>query len=416
MTQALFATRRVKQGGRVRGPIVQTGPFGAQLHASDYVAEGVPLVLIRNIRDDMSLDTEEMPRVREEDAERLKDYRVRAGDVIVSRVGTLDRIAPVTPAEAGVLISGQTLRVRAASWNARFMAYALKTPVIQFQISQESLGSTRESISTEVLANVSLPCPPIPAQDAIAAFLDRETTHIDALISQKERLFALLEEKRQASIEWLLFSGEQPSGDGIRLRRVLEQVRLPIEVKPDQEYREIGVRSHGRGVFHKEALRGEVLGEKQVFRVIPDSLVFNIVFAWEGATAVTSSSEEGFIASHRFPMFRPVRGRCHLEFMKHFFVSGPGRKLVELHSPGSAGRNRTLDRDGLLREVVQLPPLAEQEAVVRRIQEVKEKTERFTGLLTRSITLLRERRQSLITAAVTGQLNSSAYMPPEASA
>jgi type I restriction enzyme S subunit len=74
--------------------------------------------------------------------------------------------------------------------------------------------------------------------------------------------------------------------------------------EPDAEYRQIGIRSHGKGIFHKEAVRGSQLGEKRVFWCQPGSLAFNIVFAWEQAVALVSENEERMIASHRFPMYK----------------------------------------------------------------------------------------------------------------
>ena len=72
------------------------------------------------------------------------------------------------------------------------------------------------------------------------------------------------------------------------LGSVLERVSLPVDVDPTKEYREIGIRSHGKGIFHKPSVTGESLGEKRVFWVVPDTLVLNIVFAWEQAVAITS--------------------------------------------------------------------------------------------------------------------------------
>lgn len=85
------------------------------------------------------------------------------------------------------------------------------------------------------------------------------------------------------------------------LGSVLNRVTLPVAVDLSREYREIGIRSHGKGIFHKSPVTGESLGDKRVFWVVPDALVLNIVFAWEQAVAVTSSQEAGMIA-HRDQM------------------------------------------------------------------------------------------------------------------
>lgn len=144
---------------------------------------------------------------------------------------------------------------------------------------------------------------------------------------------------------------------------LIDRVALPVEVDPSETYREIGVRSHGKGIFHKEEAPGSVLGEKRVFAVVPDALVLNIVFAWEQAVAVTTQADAGFIASHRFPMFRPKPGKADLAFLYRFFMTKKGKALLELASPGGAGRNKTLGQQEFLKLKTPAPTLPEQEKI-----------------------------------------------------
>jgi type I restriction enzyme S subunit len=95
----------------------------------------------------------------------------------------------------------------------------------------------------------------------------------------------------------------------------VKRYNKPVTVEPDRMYRQIGVRSHGKGIFHKEPVTGKSLGDKRVFWVHPHAFVVNIVFGWEQAVALTSTAEDGFIASHRFPMFVPVENRTDLNFL-----------------------------------------------------------------------------------------------------
>jgi type I restriction enzyme S subunit len=138
-------------------------------------------------------------------------------------------------------------------------------------------------------------------------------------------------------------------------------------VDPSATYREIGLRSFGRGVFHKEPVTGRDLGDKQVFSIEPGDLVLSIVFAWEGAVAIVGETERGFIASHRFPTFRVDETAVDLSYIRWFLLSGRGLHLLNEHSPGAAGRNRTLDRQALLSERIKLPTLADQRDIARRL-------------------------------------------------
>lgn len=157
----------------------------------------------------------------------------------------------------------------------------------------------------------------------------------------------------------------------VRLGDVLEPVPRPVEVDPAGEYREIGIRSHGRGLFHKEPVYGAALGDKKVFWVKPGDFVLNIVFAWEGAVGIVSEAEAGMIGSHRFPTFRPDAARVETRFLLHYFRTKEGLSSLLRVSPGGAGRNRTLSRKAFLNLDVPVPSLTEQRSVVQRLEELE---------------------------------------------
>jgi type I restriction enzyme S subunit len=176
------------------------------------------------------------------------------------------------------------------------------------------------------------------------------------------------------------------SGDWIKadVDWFLQKSSKPVIVQSGQTYQEIGVRSHGKGIFHKVADVGESLGDKRVFWVLPNALVLNIVFAWEQAVALTSEREAGFIASHRFPMFIPRENRADTRFARDFFLRPRGKWLLELASPGGAGRNKTLGQSNFAELPVCWPTQAEQ----RKIAD-------FLGSVDERIKLLQRRRDAL---------------------
>lgn len=161
----------------------------------------------------------------------------------------------------------------------------------------------------------------------------------------------------------------------VALGEVLDHVARPVDVIADVEYRQIGIRSHGRGIFHKEPVTGLQLGEKRVFWVEPGDFVLNIVFAWEGAVAVVGSNDAGMIGSHRFPTFRADPPRLEAMFLLWYFRTPRGLELLGRVSPGGAGRNRTLSRAAFLEQSVPLPPLAEQRRIVAKIEHLAAKVE-----------------------------------------
>lgn len=171
----------------------------------------------------------------------------------------------------------------------------------------------------------------------------------------------------------LRFPGFVEPWSPVSMDDALKRVSEAVEVDPTETYREIGVRSHGRGVFHKDPLLGEELGNKRVFRVVPNALVLNIVFAWEQAVAMTSDEEEGFIASHRFPMFLANKEKAHLPFVHRFLLTRLGKNLLELASPGGAGRNKTLGQNEFLKLKAIMPKPNEQEKIADFLDTVDAK-------------------------------------------
>jgi type I restriction enzyme, S subunit len=77
-------------------------------------------------------------------------------------------------------------------------------------------------------------------------------------------------------------------------------IRRSVEVNPESVYPELGIRSFGNGTFHKPALSGLELGGKRIFKIEAGDLLFNNVFAWEGAIAVVKREDGGRFGSHRF--------------------------------------------------------------------------------------------------------------------
>ena len=143
----------------------------------------------------------------------------------------------------------------------------------------------------------------------------------------------------------------------------LSRAERPVEVKPNELYTQIGIRSHGKGLFYKEPVTGAALGNKAVFWIEPDCFIVNIVFAWEQAIGKTKQSEVGMIGSHRFPMYRPVNDRVDIDYLISYFLTKRGTDILEAASPGGAGRNKTLGQDSFLKSKIILPPIEEQQKI-----------------------------------------------------
>ncbi|MCC5906734.1 MAG: restriction endonuclease subunit S [Balneolaceae bacterium] len=164
--------------------------------------------------------------------------------------------------------------------------------------------------------------------------------------------------------------------------QLLNIVSKRVDINPDTEYQEIGIRSHGKGIFYKDPVLGKELGNKRVFWIVKDAFILNIVFAWEQAIAKTTSKEVGLIASHRFPMYRPKKDAAYLDFIHYFFLTNRGKYLLEMASPGGAGRNKTLGKTRFMELSFRVPNAKEQKKVAhflstvdKKIQQLKRKKE-----------------------------------------
>ena len=147
----------------------------------------------------------------------------------------------------------------------------------------------------------------------------------------------------------------------IKLKNVLTRHSNVVNKDPNESYYQIGIRSHGKGIFYKEPEKGREIGDKRIFWIVPNCLIINIVFAWERAVAKTTNKELGMVASHRFPMYKVNENS--LDYVLHYLLTEKGEKLLKMASPGGAGRNKTLNQEDFLNSKIFLPSFKEQEKI-----------------------------------------------------
>ena len=151
---------------------IQTGPFGSQLHASDYVDEGIPSIMPANIGDNR-ISEEGIARITTEDADRLSKYLVQDGDIVYSRRGDVEKCALVRKHEDGWLCGTGCLRVRPGNGvvDPLFCSYVLSHPESREWISRHAVGATMPNLNTQILSEVPFLLPALPEQKAIAHIL-----------------------------------------------------------------------------------------------------------------------------------------------------------------------------------------------------------------------------------------------------
>jgi type I restriction enzyme S subunit len=171
---------------------IQTGPFGSQLHNSDYVSIGTPILTVEHLGENRILH-ENLPRVTEGDRQRLSRYSIKKGDIIFSRVGSVDRRALVREAEDGWLFSGRCLRVRPDpdKLDSVYLSYIMGLPSFKEYIRKIAVGATMPSINTEILSDIPICYPPLPTQHTIACILGSLDDKIELNRQMNETLEAM---------------------------------------------------------------------------------------------------------------------------------------------------------------------------------------------------------------------------------
>ena len=175
---------------------IQTGPFGSQLHQCDYVDVGTPCIMPTNIGTHLDIKPEGIAHVKEEDVIRLNKHCVKAGDIIYSRRGDIEKCAFISLREEGWLCGTGCLRIRINSKNVNphFIAYQLSTKESKKWIVGNAVGTTMLNLNTGILKELPLLMPDRLLQDSVVTILKS----LDDKIEVNKRINENLEQQAQA--------------------------------------------------------------------------------------------------------------------------------------------------------------------------------------------------------------------------
>ncbi|CFL01684.1 restriction endonuclease subunit S [Burkholderia pseudomallei] len=292
-------------------------------------------------------------------------YRVRAGNFIYSRLFAFEgSYGLVDDAFDGSFVSNEypSFSIDRSRLEPRFLKAYFQVPNVWHAIAMGSkgVGSRRVRVQPDKVLAHCMPLPPLTEQQALVAHLDalaartqQVEAHLDAVERDAEHLLAL--HFRDAIAEAPL----RPMAE------VAPLVRREQPIDLDGRYPELGIRSFGKGTFHKPPLSGGEVGTKRLYRIEPGDLLFSNVFAWEGAIAIAQPADAGRFGSHRFITCRADPELTSAEFLRYYFLTDEGMLKIGEASPGGAGRNRTLGLEKLTAIEVPMPSLATQQVFDR---------------------------------------------------
>ncbi|MFN3723670.1 MAG: restriction endonuclease subunit S [Paracoccaceae bacterium] len=277
-------------------------------------------------------------------------------------------------------------------------------------------GSTFLELSGDQLAAFRVPLPPLPEQTAIAAFLDRETAKIDALVAEQRRLIDLLREKRQAVISHAVTKGLNPNAplkpSGIdwlgNVPEGWEVVKLSAYFKASKG---------PRGQTLTKEYCGQCPGEYPVYSGQTDSLGVmgsiddfdfdagdeGVLFSTTvGAKAMTVSHILGkFSLSQNCMIISPISDAIRPRFYFHHFqpLFSYCRSQIPDHMQPS------FRMSDLYQFKIALPPKADQDEIASNLDALSAEFDQLIGVAYSAISLMQERRAALISAAVTGKID-----------
>ena len=173
---------------------IQTGPFGSQLHKEDYVETGTPIVTVEHLGNRVFTE-QNLPRVSGSDKARLIKYTLSTGDIVFSRVGSVDRCSYVDKSHDGWMFSGRCLRVRPTELvDSLYLYYYFCLEETKQFVRNIAVGATMPSINTKLLGEVEIALPDLNNQKRIAAVL----SSLDDKIENNQKLNDNLQQQAAA--------------------------------------------------------------------------------------------------------------------------------------------------------------------------------------------------------------------------
>jgi type I restriction enzyme, S subunit len=383
---------------------------------------------------DSSGKINEITEYRFEDAPSRARRIVRDGDIIISTVRTyLQAIAPIDSPPDNLIVSTgfAVVRSKRERLDASYCKYALLTPEFIGEVVSRSVGISYPAINASDLGNIEVCIPPLSKQRQIAEYLDRETAKIDALIAAKKRLLELLAEKRRSLITHAVTrglkadvpmqdSGIKSLGD-IPAHWNIEHLKyhlFNIEQGWSPQSDNFPADLDEWGVLKVGAVNGWDFNSNENKRIPPE---LEIPLEYEirsgdilvsrantpelvGSASLVKEVRSKLILCDKLYRLIPQGNRLLPEYLVFYLRSSSSRFEFERDASGSSSSMQNISQGTLANLWIPIPPVDEQIQMVTYIKNKLSLIEKLETTARQVIALLQERRTSLISAAVTGQL------------
>ncbi|PRP99655.1 restriction endonuclease subunit S [Enhygromyxa salina] len=347
-------------------------------------------------------------------AESLDGYkRCRSGDLVINTMWAWMGALAVTHVSGIVSPSYHVYRPKSANIHSRFFNYFFRTAGYITEITRNSRGVWTSRLRLYPSDFLDLECfvPPLAVQRAIADFLDRKTAAIDVLIEKKERLIALLAEKRAALIHDRLSNIKHSPTKLSYLVDLLHGFAyssdsyIYSEAEPDSTRLLRGINiSPGATRWKDVVFLPNLDFSSDIYSLRPGDLVLGLDRPWIGSGLRLAEIDETdcpALLVQRVARIRPLSALCK-RYLTYTLLWSPFRAHIEPETTGVSVPH--ISPTQILSYKIPLPSRDEQRSIAEQLDSKTSQLRSMSEKLVMSVAKLKEYRQSLITAAVTGQL------------
>ncbi|MHA5047165.1 restriction endonuclease subunit S [Streptomyces sp. SD15] len=391
------------------------GPFGSSLTSSHYSDEGARVIRLGNIGAAHFKDGD-AAYIPLEYFKHLRQHEVSPGDLIIAGLGDTNHPvgrACVAPAHLGLaIVKADCFRARLDEdrLSHRYAAWALSSSFVSSQVQTLTRGSTRARINLDVAREIQVPTPSLLEQRRIADFLDAETARIDRLAEWRARQVELLRTSEKSVISELI---ESNSGTPTRVKYLSNQITSgprgwgDLAVDSGSLFLRItNIPRHGieldlRDSLYVSAPEGP---ERERSRTQLNDVLVSITADIGSVALVDERAIDGNISQH-VALIRPVARYAHAAWLAYAIKCARSNQRLRMSSYG--GTKVGLGLGDVANLVINVPEYCTQQEIADRISQELANRNRLLSAMKNQRKLLLERRQALITAAVTGQFDVS---------
>ncbi len=346
------------------------------------VGSGYKIINVKDMYIDGTINTNSLTKVALDEKEFLKN-RVEYGDIFFTRSSLVKEGIAYSNInlsnDEDLTFDGHLIRMRPKKeiCSPIFLYYNFKTQRVRNQFIVRGKTTTMTTIGQDDISSVNISLPSKQEQEKIALFLTSVDTKIEQL-TKKEQLL----QQYKKSVMQKIFNQEIrfKDDDGSEFcdweEYTLNDFLIPAlrEVeKPKENYLAIGVRSHCKGTFQKPDSEPDKIAMDRLYVLKENDLIVNITFAWESAIAIVKKEDEGGLVSHRFPTYTFDEKISNSKYFQYVIIQKRFRIMLDLISPGGAGRNRVMSKKDFLTLKWELPCIEEQNKIANFLSSIDTK-------------------------------------------